>query len=108
MYASAMYNLVDFNCEKRSLKMYRLVFDMHIFFQDEMVATDNLLFFKYGISRDQAGEYECVAQNRHGSSTIKTVIDVLCELVECMAWESPRERFPKVGTKFIDWGSFLH
>ncbi len=46
---------------------------------DEVVATDNMLFFDHGISRNQAGEYTCVAQNRHGSTKITTKIDVLCK-----------------------------
>ena len=48
-------------------------------FADEIVATDNLLFFDKGISRDQSGEYTCIAQNRHGASEIKTKFDVLCK-----------------------------
>ncbi len=48
-------------------------------FSDEVVATDNVLFFDYGISRHQGGEYTCVAQNRHGSTKISTKIDVLCK-----------------------------
>lgn len=48
-------------------------------FNDETVATDNLLFFDYGISRNQGGDYECVAQNRHGETKMVTKIDVLCK-----------------------------
>ena len=48
-------------------------------FGDDTVATDNLLFFDKGISRHQSGEYTCIAQNRHGSSEIKTKFDVLCK-----------------------------
>ena len=48
-------------------------------YNDEIVATDNLLFFDKGITRDEAGEYTCIAQNRHGSSQIQTRFDVLCK-----------------------------
>ena len=48
-------------------------------YNDEIVATDNLLFFDKGITRDEAGEYTCIAQNRHGSSQILTRFDVLCK-----------------------------
>lgn len=48
-------------------------------YNDEIVATDNLLFFDQGISREEAGEYTCIAQNRHGSSQILTRFDVLCK-----------------------------
>jgi hypothetical protein len=48
-------------------------------FNNDIVATDNVLFFDYGISRHQSGEYFCVAQNRHGSTKIATKIDVLCK-----------------------------
>lgn len=50
-------------------------------FSNEIVATDNVLFFDYGISRQQAGEYTCIAQNRHGSTKIVTNIDVLCKFI---------------------------
>jgi len=48
-------------------------------FSEEIVATDNVLFFDNGISRAQGGEYTCVAHNRHGSTKIATKIDVLCK-----------------------------
>ena len=38
-----------------------------------------MLFFDDGITKEQAGEYECTASNKHGQATAKTVIDVLCE-----------------------------
>jgi len=50
-------------------------------FNNEVVGTDNLLFFDKGIGRKQAGEYTCVAENRHGSSQIVTKFDVLCKLL---------------------------
>ncbi|XP_059086621.1 hemicentin-1-like isoform X5 [Tigriopus californicus] len=46
-------------------------------FNNENVAADNLLFFDGGISKDQAGIYTCVAQNKHGAAEIGTEIDVL-------------------------------
>ena len=49
-------------------------------FGSDIVATDNVLFFDYGISRHQSGDYNCIAQNRHGSTKISTKIDVLCKL----------------------------
>ena len=48
-------------------------------FKGETVANDNLLFFDTGITREEAGEYACIAQNRHGASEIKTNFDVLCK-----------------------------
>ena len=48
-------------------------------FLEDTVATDNLLFFDYGVTRAQAGDYECVATNRHGQTRSITTIDVLCE-----------------------------
>jgi hypothetical protein len=50
-------------------------------FANEVVATDNVLFFDLGISRHQSGDYTCVAQNRHGSTKISTKIDVLCKWI---------------------------
>ena len=43
------------------------------------MGTDNLLFFDKGITREQAGEYMCIAENRHGASEIKTKFNVLCK-----------------------------
>ena len=52
----------------------------HWEFQDEtVVGTDNLLFFDQGIRRDQAGEYKCIAENRHGKKEITTHFDVQCK-----------------------------
>ena len=46
----------------------------------DVVATDNLLFFDEGVSRDQGGDYTCVAKNRHGRAEMVTRIEVICEL----------------------------
>ena len=51
-------------------------------YNDDIVATDNLLFFDKGIERSEAGEYTCIAQNRHGASQIQTRFDVLCKCVQ--------------------------
>ena len=51
----------------------------HWLFKGQKVGTDNLLFFDQGITREQAGEYTCIAENRHGSSEIKTHFDVQCK-----------------------------
>ncbi len=40
---------------------------------------DNVLFFDAGVDRRQAGEYTCVAENRHGRVEARTSIDVHCE-----------------------------
>ena len=48
-------------------------------FNGETVASDNLLFFDKGISREESGEYTCIATNRHGASEIKTNFDVRCK-----------------------------
>ena len=45
----------------------------------ETVASDNLLFFDGGVTREQAGEYACVAENRHGKAEAVTKVDVLCK-----------------------------
>ena len=45
-----------------------------------VVATDNLLFFDGGVSREQGGDYTCVARNRHGRADVVTRIEVICEL----------------------------
>lgn len=47
----------------------------------DVVATDNLLFFDKGVSRDQGGDYMCVAKNRHGRAEMVTRIEVICEFV---------------------------
>ena len=44
-----------------------------------VVATDNLLFFDGGVSREQGGDYTCVARNRHGRADVVTRIEVTCE-----------------------------
>jgi hypothetical protein len=46
-------------------------------FGGEVVATDNLLFFNGGVSREQGGDYKCVAKNRHGQAEMITNIDVM-------------------------------
>ena len=51
----------------------------HWLFKGQKVGTDNLLFFDQGITREQAGEYTCIAENRHGSSEIRTHFDVQCK-----------------------------
>ena len=51
---------------------------------NDVVATDNLLFFDRGVSRDQGGEYMCVAKNRHGRAEMVTRIEVICELYMTM------------------------
>ena len=38
-----------------------------------------MLYFDHGVSREEAGEYTCVAKNRHGSKHISSKIDVLCK-----------------------------
>ncbi len=43
------------------------------------VAEGNVLFFDGGVRRSEAGEYACVAANRHGRAAARTVLDVLCE-----------------------------
>ena len=45
-----------------------------------VVATDNLLFFDEGVSREQGGDYMCVAKNRHGRAEMVTRVEVICEL----------------------------
>ena len=50
-------------------------------FKGDTVFSDNLLFFDKGISRHESGEYTCIAQNRHGSSEIKTNFDVRCKFI---------------------------
>ena len=45
-----------------------------------VVATDNLLFFEEGVSREQGGDYMCVAKNRHGRAEMVTRVEVICEL----------------------------
>ena len=46
-------------------------------FRDEVIQTQNLLNFGSAITRQQAGDYVCEAQNRHGTAYIHTRIDVL-------------------------------
>ena len=40
-----------------------------------------MLFFDQGIRRDQAGEYKCIAENRHGKKEITTHFDVQCKYI---------------------------
>ena len=54
-----------------------------------VVATDNLLFFDEGVSREQGGDYMCVAKNRHGRAEMVTRVEVICKLVEFMYLEGP-------------------
>lgn len=46
-------------------------------YNDEVIQTHNLLHFGSPITREQAGEYVCEAQNRHGTTQIATVLNVL-------------------------------
>jgi len=63
----------------------------HWEFQDEtVVGTDNLLFFDQGIRRDQAGEYKCIAENRHGKKEITTHFDVQYR-PECKLYQTEDE-----------------
>ena len=56
----------------------------HWEFQGETVGTDNLLFFDQGIKRAQAGEYKCIAENRHGKKEITTHFDVQCKYIHLL------------------------
>ncbi|XP_071742756.1 hemicentin-1 isoform X9 [Lepeophtheirus salmonis] len=56
-------------------------------FNDEIITTDSNLLFDYGISRNQAGDYTCRVQNRHGSAEVSMLIDVQykpeCVIKQC-------------------------
>lgn len=45
-------------------------------FNDEVIQTHNLLHFGSPVTREQAGEYVCEAQNRHGTTQIHTNLNV--------------------------------
>ncbi|XP_065562730.1 hemicentin-1-like isoform X14 [Artemia franciscana] len=46
-------------------------------FQNETVATGEILFLDYPMSRDRTGDYSCIAQNRHGNASVSSFINVL-------------------------------
>lgn len=46
---------------------------------DEVVSNSAVLFLDHPLSRDQAGEYECVAENRHGNISTRTKMNVQCK-----------------------------
>ena len=48
-------------------------------FHDEVIQTHTLLHFSSSVTREQSGEYVCEAQNRHGTTSITTSINVLCK-----------------------------
>nr|XP_053643781.1 hemicentin-1-like [Cherax quadricarinatus] len=43
----------------------------------ETVSTGAVLHLDYPIERDRAGDYECIAQNRHGKMTSTSTFDIL-------------------------------
>lgn len=45
----------------------------------ETVYKGPVLVMNHNIRRQQAGEYLCIAQNRHGQMTETTNFDILCE-----------------------------
>lgn len=45
----------------------------------ETVLTGAVLNLDYPMERHRAGEYTCIAQNRHGNMTATSNFDVLCE-----------------------------
>lgn len=48
-------------------------------YSDQIVSTQPVLAFDTGISKTQAGEYVCIAKNKHGRAQAITLFDVQCE-----------------------------
>ena len=50
-----------------------------LLFQFQVVSKDKALFFDEEVTKTHAGEYHCIAHNRHGSKETKTRIEVMCK-----------------------------
>ena len=48
-------------------------------FNDQVVSKDRMLYFDEEVTKGHAGEYHCIAHNRHGSKETKTRIEVMCK-----------------------------
>lgn len=45
----------------------------------QAVSNGAMLNMDFPIKRSQAGDYQCIAENKHGKMTASTTFDVLCE-----------------------------
>jgi len=53
-------------------------------FGNQTISSSAVLFLDHKLTRSKAGDYECIAMNRHGNISTKTIMNVQCKWEQCL------------------------